>query len=278
MKGSLVSLMPRFAAEDVAVALQANDVEFLGRGAFGDTWRMGEFAVKIIVEDGYPAGRVIREISGLSRVSSRYVVKLLSTRVVQLGGRERPALIFEYVSGGDVQGCITSGSAPNLLDFNRFAEGLLTGIRDLHSSGTVHRDIKPGNICLRNGAWRDPVLLDLGLARNVSDSTITANGAAVGTAMYMAPEQLLGKKARKAVDLFAVGVTLRQVISGEHPFYCPGASYTIEEALKLIEAGPRPLSPSLNPSIVSLLDRLTSPIEHERGSAASALRRLEEVV
>jgi serine/threonine protein kinase len=275
--GGNMPSMPRFPAEEVEQALGVGRAELLGCGAFGDTWRVDDTAVKIIVEDGYPPARVVREVSGLTRVDSPHVVQLLSTRVVSLGGQDRPTLVFEYVSGGDLQSRVAAGNRPTADEAVALLRGLLVGVRALHGSGTVHRDIKPGNIALRDGRWAAPVLLDLGLARNLTDSTITAHGAAVGTASYMAPEQLRAQRVRKAADLFGVGVTVRQVLTGRHPFYNVGVAYTMDEALRRIEAGPLPLSVGTDVGLVALLDRLTSYAEHDRGSAASALRRLERV-
>ena len=105
----------------------------------------------------------------------------------------------------------------------------------------VHRDIKPGNIALRDGDWSRPVLLDLGLARSADEATITVYPAAVGTAWYMAPEQLEGRRARKAADLFAVGVDRARGPGRRHPFYDDGASYTYADMTALIAKGPHPL-------------------------------------
>ena len=230
----------RFPADEVAAAL-GGPVILLGAGSFGDTWRYQDTAVKITCADAYPPQRLSREVNGLSKVASPYVVRLLGTRTVALGGQDRPALVFEYIAGGDVAGRISAAQWPSPAEAVAFLAGLLTGVRDMHAAGVVHRDIKPGNIALRDGDWSRPVLLDLGLARGADESTITVYPAAVGTAWYMAPEQLEGRRARKAADLFAVGVTVREVLGGQHPFYDAGASYTYADLTALIAKGPSPL-------------------------------------
>lgn len=264
---------PRFAAQEVSAAL-GGEVEFLGRGTFGDTWRHGNTAVKIICLDDYPVERLEREVAGLNRVSSPYIVKLLKTHVVDLGGRNRPALTFEYIDGGDVERRIKMGAWPRVSELTDLLHGLLVGVGELHATGTIHRDIKPGNIALRDGIWAEPVLLDLGLARNVEESTITIYPGLVGTARYMSPEQLRGRRARKAADLFAVGVTIRELLGRRHPFYLDNTSYTIDDAVACINAGPSALPGTVPAWLTELLDRLVSPAEHERGSASSSLRRL----
>ena len=171
---------PRYDPTVVAAALGVSSVTFLGSGRFGDTWRAGDCAVKIICADGYPPERVAREISGLSRVSSPYVVRLLHAGSVALGGADRPALTFEYVEGGDLQKRLEVSDRPTPDQAIGLLRGLLTGVRDLHAAdGTVHRDIKPPNVALRGGEWEAPVILDLGLAKSTTETTFTNQFGAV---------------------------------------------------------------------------------------------------
>jgi serine/threonine-protein kinase len=268
---------PRFSASEVAAEL-GGPVALLGAGAYGDTWRRGGTAVKIICVDGYPTQRVNREVAGLRRVDSPYVVKLLDVYTVNLGGQERPALEFEYIAGGDVAARIESAEWPTADQALSMLRGLLVGVGDMHATGTVHRDIKPGNIGLRDGDWSRPVVLDLGLARGMDETTITVYPGHVGTVWYMAPEQLEGRPARKAADLFAVGVTVRQVLGHRHPFYDDGVSYTFDEAVVRIQQGPCDLPTGGLGRTIELLDRLVAAPEHERGSAMSSLRRLDDAM
>jgi serine/threonine protein kinase len=266
---------PRYDADVVAAALGVPSVTFLGSGAFGDTWRTGDYAVKIICVDGYPPERVAREISGLSRVSSRYVVRLIQAGSVALGGADRPALMFEYVEGGDLQKRLEASDCPTPDQAFGLLRGLLIGVRDLHAAdGTVHRDIKPPNVALRGGEWEAPVILDLGLAKSTTETTFTVYPGRVGTTAYMAPEQLQGRRARKAADLFAVGVTVRALVGGRHPFYDDGATYSYDEAIARIGEGPVSLPLGLPAQTATVLDRLVSFAEYERGSATSNLRRM----
>ncbi|MFF0312921.1 serine/threonine-protein kinase [Streptosporangium sp. NPDC004379] len=271
--GDNASHEPRFTASEVAHAL-GEDVTFLGRGAYGDTWRSGNTAVKIICSDDYPEARLKREVEGLSRASSPRVVALLETTVVHLRGANRPALRFEYIAGGDLASLVSQGKWPNPLEAEGLLRGLLEGADALHQARTIHRDIKPGNIALRNGDWTQPVLLDLGLAKQLDGSTITAYPGHIGTYTYMAPEQLQGQRARKAADLWAIGVTVRQMVCQRHPFYHDGESLTIDQAITRMSQGPISLPEGTSEPVQSVLDRLTAVPEYERGSTGSNLRRL----
>lgn len=264
---------PKFTEEEVAAALGA-PVSRLGCGAFGETWRCGDTAIKIIFDGSYPPERLRREVNGLTRVSSPHVVRLLRTRILPLRGEQRPALEFEYITGGDVARRLIDGDLPSVADAKEFLRGLLTGVRDMHLERTVHRDIKPGNIALRDGDWSRPVLLDLGLARGADEATITAYPTPVGTLPYMAPEQLMGQPARQGSDLFAVGVTVREVLDGRHPFYDPGFRLEPAEMVDRIAKGPYPLRRMVPDAVAELLDRLTAEQISDRGSARSSLKRL----
>lgn len=266
---------PRYSKEEVSAALGKSVDEFLGAGAFGDTWRAGDSAIKVICDDSYPAERVAREVEGLQRVRSDYVVRLQSADTIQLDGKDRPALSFEYVAGGDLGGVRASGESVTTEQVDALLLGMLRGLRDMHAaSSTVHRDIKPANVALRNGDWSKPVILDLGLARSMTEETFTVYPGHLGTPLFMAPEQIRGERARKAADLFATGVTVLTVI-GTHPFYDAGAPPTWEEALGQITSGPRHLPEVLSPRAEEVLRRLVSVEEHERGSAVSNIKRME---
>lgn len=265
--------VPRFPEAEVAAAL-GGPVSLLGCGAFGDTWRFGDTAVKVICDGSYPPERLRREVDGLIRVSSPYVVRLIKTMTVSLRGQQRPAMVCEYIAGGDVAGRIAASRLPSTEEGMAFLRGLLTGVGHMHEKQTVHRDIKPGNIALRDGDWARPVLLDLGLARGAGEATITVYPTPVGTFAYMAPEQLEGQPARNAADLFAVGVTVREVLGGRHPFYDPGTAYTPAEMIARIAQGPYPLPSEVPDEAIELLDRLTAIRTADRGSARSSLRRL----
>jgi eukaryotic-like serine/threonine-protein kinase len=268
---------PRYSFDEVAAAFGETPDQFLGAGSFGDTWRVGDRAVKLICVDGYAQARVDREINGLQRVASPHVVKLIETRTVPLGGQDRSALIFEYVEGGDLDSRLEAGDWPAVPEAQALLRGLLTGLADLHAAGTVHRDIKPANIALRGGDWSQPVILDLGLAKGIDEASITRYPQRVGTDTYMAPEQLRGHRAKKAADLFAAGVTVRLALSQRHPFFDPAVTHTHDDLVRAIEAGPPPLPSTVPAGVTDLLDRMVSATESPRGSAASNLRRLDKV-
>jgi serine/threonine-protein kinase len=93
---------------------------------------------------------------------------------------------------------------------------VLAGLEYAHERGIHHRDIKPSNLLItRRGEVK---ILDFGVARLAEDATITRTGIVVGTLPYMAPEQLRGDEVGTQADLWAVGVLLNEMLTGERPF------------------------------------------------------------
>ncbi len=269
-------------AAEVIAATGAASVAFLGRGSYGETWRVERghdsvSAVKFILHSAYPQQILDREIAGLRRVSDPRVVRLLDCTIVTLSRGDRPALEFEYVDGRDVARHLDSGDWPSLIDAEHFVRSLLGAVAALHATETVHRDIKPANIALRRDAWSQPVLLDLGLAKQLDVETLTVYPTLKGTVPFMAPEQLRGESSRKQADVWAAGAVAHLVLAHEHPFLDASEAQVLpEELLKRIESGPRAMPVQVPAHLQVLVWRLLSFEPHERGSARRALREMEE--
>src|SRR6185312_6963975 len=97
---------------------------------------------------------------------------------------------------------------------------VLSGLAHAHELGIVHRDIKPANVMLteKTGLGEQVRILDFGLARPASETTKLTTGMVVGTPNYMAPEQIKGGAVDGRTDLYACGVMLFELVTGEKPF------------------------------------------------------------
>jgi serine/threonine protein kinase len=94
-------------------------------------------------------------------------------------------------------------------------------IQYAHEHGMVHRDIKPANIML--DIYGKAILMDFGIAKILGGQLHTATGAVVGTAMYMSPEQIVGERVDERSDIYSLGVTLFESLSGRPPFEADSA-------------------------------------------------------
>jgi dipeptidyl aminopeptidase/acylaminoacyl peptidase len=115
---------------------------------------------------------------------------------------------------------------------------LLAGVAALHAGGIIHRDLKPNNVMLEAGTSGSHVsIMDFGLARpQESENTLFGSGVIAGTPGYMAPEMLRGERPTRATDLFALGVILHQVLTGERPVAAAGRDATPSPALRSVRA------------------------------------------
>ena len=155
---------------------------------------------------------------------------------------ERPFLVMEYISGGDLGERVEAGDVP---DAEPLARELLSALRHIHAAGVLHRDIKPQNVLIDSGGHAR--LTDFGIAQPRDATALTKTGQVIGTESYLAPEVKEGAPANERADLYALGVVLADV-SRE------GAAASLWE----------------------LTDRLRDPDPERRPrSAASALATLE---
>jgi len=130
-----------------------------------------------------------------------------------------------------------------------------------HGAGIVHRDVKPDNVLLR-GDGR-PVLTDFGLARRGQDVALTRAGTIVGTPLYMSPEQALGEPCDARTDIYSLGVTLYEALSGRAPF--EGCVDTAQVLDRLVKHDPPPLR-ALRPDVpLALAGVIETALEREPG-------------
>ncbi|MFD7160033.1 serine/threonine-protein kinase [Kribbella sp. NPDC059898] len=269
-------MQQQFEADEVCQALGVGAVMYRGTGSFGETWRADfdeqDAAYKIIYKDGYDLQRLSREVASYRRIDHPNVVALLDIRQAHIRGVDRPVMVFEYIDGCDLSD-VVADVRPSAAELRALASGLLAGVSAMHAADLLHRDLKPANVALRGGNYGNPVILDLGLAKLLDVETITTYPTLVGTTLYMAPEQLRQERALRASDLWAVGELLFEAAVGSHPFFRPGESLTIGEAMKRLSAPPE-MPSTLPPDVAILIVRCLSDPPYRRGTVAKALSLL----
>ncbi|MFB7831308.1 protein kinase [Streptomyces sp. NPDC056056] len=187
---------------------------FLGRGGGGAD---GTFvAVKTVRRDvaGDPAfrDRFRREIRVAALVDSAYAA-------APLGGdadAEVPWLATAYVPGPSLSQAVRRGGALPVDSVRALGTAVARALTDLHRAGVLHRDLKPGNVML---SVDGPRLIDFGIARSSTATTMTATGLMVGTPSFMSPEHVAGaRRVTAASDVFCLGSLLCFAATGEDPF------------------------------------------------------------
>ncbi len=124
-------------------------------------------------------------------------------------------IVMEMVEGGSLKSIIDRGDRMPVAEVVRLMDQILAALAYSHGRGVVHRDIKPANIMLAGD--RSVKIADFGIAR-IENSSMTQVGTVMGTPAYMAPEQLRGEPVDARADIWAAGVVLYQLLTGEKPF------------------------------------------------------------
>ncbi|MDP1861604.1 MAG: serine/threonine-protein kinase [Gemmatimonadaceae bacterium] len=197
-------------------------VERLGDGGMGSVYR----AVDEML-DRQVAIKVLRpELARQKTLIERFrqeaiaLARLSHPRITALHGLEKHGddllMIMEYVKGETLEAIVQRSGR---LAWPRAAElcvAVLDALDHAHDKGVVHRDIKPANVMLSHtGAVK---VMDFGIARMMGKNRQTQFGHAVGTPMYMAPEQLRGEEVDGRTDLYAVGAVLFELVTGRMAF------------------------------------------------------------
>ncbi len=165
----------------------------------------------------------------------------------------------------------------------RIAHHVVRGLAAVHHSGVVHRDLKPANIFMTTSTGiRDfAKLLDFGIVRQESvmeAQSLTKTGGIPGTPGYVSPEQLKGSPASPRSDLYALGVVLYELVTGDAPFKAPTSEMMIAKQLFESVIPPGRLAPGLPGNVEALIMALMSRDPALRPSTDALLQQLEELL
>jgi len=237
----------------------------LGSGGMGDVWRARDtrlgrdVALKVlpdaVTHDPERRARFEREARAIAAIDHPNVVTIYAVEEAE----GHLLLSMEVVEGQTLGELIPPGGLP-LDRILEVATPMASALAAAHGRGITHRDLKPANVMVRpDGQVR---ILDFGLAKlvdgspEVEDATIavdaTAEGRVLGTTAYMSPEQAEGKPVDPRTDVFALGILLYQMATGEKPFVGDTPISTITSILR---DEPRPMH-ELKPELPTQLGRI----------------------
>jgi serine/threonine-protein kinase len=264
----------------------------LGKGGMGHVYRGidpvggGEVAVKVLPEssklkDAAAEDRFLREAQLAAELGSEHVVRVLHAGEDAFTGAQY--LVMECVRGISAREWLATHEASGRdgVDERLALEVCIASARGLvvaHDAGVIHRDLKPGNILLPmdgdgNVHCELGKLADLGLARATGgDENLTATATALGTAGFMAPEQLENaKESTPAVDLFGLGATLYALLTGVAPFAHSSSVQAILNTINVHYAPVRELRADVSRCTAALVARCLQKDPLDRYADARAL-------
>ncbi|MDT7785552.1 MAG: eukaryotic-like serine/threonine-protein kinase, partial [Pseudonocardiales bacterium] len=214
----------------------------LGAGAMGVVWRARDellhrdVAVKqMLLNDVQPAEaheavqRAMREGRIAARLQHPNAIAVYD--VVLDNGK--PCLVMEFLPSKNLSAILDERGPMPPKEAARIGSLAASALAAAHTAGIVHRDIKPANVLMgRDGRVR---LTDFGIARLVDAARVTSTGMMVGTASYLAPEQVAGEPVGPAADVYALGLVLLECLTGQREY----AGSTVEVALARLHRPPQ---------------------------------------
>lgn len=178
--------------------------------------------------------------------------------IVRILKPEKPTrvyLVFEWAEGRPLRDILAAENRLDPARAVRIALALCDALDHIHSRGIVHRDLKPENIMV--DAQDGIQLLDFGIAAKSGVRRLTFGKFSnlMGTAEYISPEQVKGKRGDARSDLYALGIVLYEMVTGTAPFCGPNPLATINARLKTDAPPVRELNPNLSPQLEKILRR-----------------------
>jgi len=193
-------------------------------------------------------------------------------RFVAAGDLENvPYLVMEYVHGQTLEHWLEAPERPDVGTIARLGAATALAVHSLHQQNTVHLDLKPANVLIRPDG--SAVLLDFGLSCNAHYPDLLAEQLrkAVGSPAWIAPEQVVGVRGDPRSDIFAIGVILYQLTTGELPFGAPQTAGGMRQRLWMDPPPPRKLQPNLPEWLQEVILRCLEPEADKRYPSAAHL-------
>jgi serine/threonine protein kinase/Flp pilus assembly protein TadD len=197
-------------------------IEEIGKGGMGTVYRVedkkikGEIALKLIKPEIAADRKTIERFRNELRLA-RKIAHRNVCRMYDLGEEaEAHYITMEYVPGENLQGMIRMMGQLSPAQAISIAKQVCEGLAEAHSLGVVHRDLKSGNIMIdKQGNAR---IMDFGIARSPKTKGIAGAEAMISTPEYMSPEQVEGEEVDQRSDIYSLGVTLFEMVTGKLPF------------------------------------------------------------
>lgn len=258
----------------------------LGAGGMGEVYRVHDqelnevVALKVIPRntgnDAQSLERLRREVRLARRISSDHVCRIFD--IVDLGNGGR-GLTMALVRGVTLAELMKSGLTTDYRRYARWGAEIADGLAAAHGISIVHRDLKPENIMIREDD--QAVVLDFGIARTAADAPepvdgkLTQQGIIMGTPLYMSPEQLTNRPLDGRSDLYALGLIMAELITGEVPLRGEGYSQILEErVLKATPYAIREVDGRVPEELAEVVDALLKPAAQDRPPTATHVSQL----
>ena len=275
--GSMVQQVPAELVQALAPRIQV--IRHIGAGGMGavylarDPLLRRSVAVKLLAadlaSDAIAHERFMREAEAAATVNHANVVSVYEVGELPSG---RPYFVMEFIEGGNTgellerDGVLSEGRGKRLIG------EIAAALAAAHARGLVHRDIKPANVMIEAGSDRT-VVLDFGISAVLdrqasSNPALTAQGTYIGTPKYTSPEQAAGDTLTGKSDVYSLGITAFELLTGKLPFLQENPMALMAAHMKDAPPKLRARRSDLDPAFSALMDRCLEKDPDDRPSAS----------
>lgn len=265
-------------SQDYIVGQRLGDYEILGvlgAGGMGKVYKVRNVisdrveAMKILLpnlaSEKELADRFLREIKLLAALHHPDIASLRTALTLD----NQLVMIMEYVDGVTLASRLQEGPI-SAGDTVKYVDQVLNALGYAHKLGIVHRDIKPANMMLTNDGTVK--LMDFGIARSGTDRSLTTSGTTLGSLNYMAPEQIKGDPTDARSDIYSLGVSMYEMVTGMLPFEAASSFSMMSAHVEQIPKAPIVHKPGLPQSLNQIIMMALAKDPAQRFQTADAFR------
>lgn len=256
----------------------------VGQGGHGAVYRASRpetnetVAIKVILPQHISDEKLMDRI----RIEADIIRDLRHPHIVQLHDHWEDAngvwMVMPWIDGGDLRQHLEQHGPLAVEHMETILDQISNALDAAHAAQIVHRDIKPENI-LQDSNGR-VYLTDFGIAKRLGHRAITSAGVVMGSPYYLSPEQIMGYEITGRTDIYGLGITVFELLTGYHPF--SDIKSQVQLMMKLVQEPLPPLvaiRPELPEAVNDLIQRATAKDASKRyPSASSMARHFQEIV
>lgn len=234
-------------------------ISILGKGGMGVVYKAYDEKLDRFVAIKFLASELLNKPNLTERFirEAKNHAQLLHPNIVTVYGyieyRDLHGIVMEFVEGESLEKVLFRNMRLHIYDVIYIMRQVLLAIGYAHSKGFIHRDIKPSNIILNSEGTVK--IMDFGISKSIFDKDMTLTGVKMGTIFYMSPEQIKGNNINYLSDIYSLGCTMFEMITGQPPFYSDTEYDVMDGHLKKEPPKISGIMPGIPPELEKIINK-----------------------